>query len=176
MNETQLNNNWPGVRPMRDGKFSFYLNLGNRTYIEGEYFDAESAARALDEAKFTFVQSGHLRRANFYNFPVEVCKWENGAAPQPTSALLTFMHVNPPRYLPLAQRQEIEQKKKTTKEKRELTKAQHESTVAPPSPSKLFAAHQTVSKLLAATPSRLSVGERDACECTLGILHRLWSR
>lgn len=158
------------MRPMHDGKFSFYLNLGNRTYIEGEYFDAESAARALDEAKFTFVQSGHLRRANFYNFPVDVLKWENGEAPQPTSALLAFMSVNPPRYLPLAQRQEIEQKKKTTKEKRELTKAQHELTVALPSPSKLFAAYQTVAKLLAATPSRLTEYQREACQAVLELL------
>lgn len=157
MNQTPLN--WPGVRQTHDGKFSFSINVGNRTYIEGEYFDAESAARALDETKFTFVQSGHLQRANFYHFPAEVSKWQSGEgfSPQPTSALLAFMTINPPKYPPLAQRQAEEAQRLVVKAKKVLT-------AGLPSPPKLFAAHQVMRKLLAVTPSCLTAEEKAAAE------------
>lgn len=165
MNESPITN-WPGVRQtVHDGKFSFYINIGNRTYIEGEYPDAESAARALDETKFIFVQSGHLQRANFYNFPIEVAKWQQPGNfnPQPTSALLSFMSGSPPRYLPLGQRQVVEETKKVKKEKRELT-------AALPSQSKVCAMHYGLSKILAATPSRLTEYQREACQTVLELL------
>lgn len=142
---------WPGVRVTSDGRFSFTLNVCNTLYIQSGFHEAELAARGLDETKFHLINSGHMRRSNYFFFPEEVKKWEAGVEfPSGINEeLRRFMSANQPRYAPLKERVE---------------------TVPFPTPVKLFSAQQTIGKLLAATPSRLTAEERAAFQTALASL------
>lgn len=146
--------NWPGVRETSDGKFSYSINVCNTFFIQSGFYDAEMAAQALDITKYTLVQSGHMRRSNYFFFPDEVAKWDTGVefCPGPNEELRRFMAANQPRYAALKDRAE---------------------NVPLPTPVKLFSAQQTIGKLLAATPSRLTVEEKLACNSVLIILANL---
>lgn len=154
--------NWSGVRITADAKFSFSLNVCNALHIENGFYDSEAAAHALDEAKYHLIQSGHMRRSNYYFFPEELTKWEAGIEfpPGPSEALRRFMAAHQPRYPTLAERNAAAQDAKLEK-------------VPMPSLGKLFSAQQTLSKLLAATPSSLTAEEKLSCNSVLIVLTHL---
>lgn len=154
--------NWPGVRETGDAKFSFSLNVCNTLHIENGFFDAELAAQALDQAKWHLIESGHMRRSNYYFFPEEITKWEAGLEfpPGPSESLRRFMAAHQPRY--------------PTRAERNAALLSADVVIAPlPTRVKLYAAQETLLKLLAATPGNLTIEEKFACNATLVVLSNL---
>lgn len=150
---------WPGVRVTHDGKYSFSLNVCNALHIENGFYDAELAAQSLDQAKYLLVQSGHMRRSNYFFFPDEIAKWDSGVefCPGPSESLRRFMAAHQPRYLTLAERNAVAQSVKV-------------ETIPLPSQSKICAMHYGLSKIILAAPSRLTDDQRSACKTVLELL------